>query len=154
MLQTLLADRFRLTTHTERRDLPVFVLAMVSTDETPGLQLRRSGFDCAPLASWAPPATVAPPISDSSEPCGAVFAAGRLTARQMTMGQLANGLSMLLGRPVLDRTGLQGRFDLDLDAQGRPTSDALQEQLGLNLDIQPMQVDVLVIDDVQLPTTP
>ncbi len=106
---------------------------------------------------------------------------GRLTGGGTTMPQLAQSLSQYTGRMVIDRTGLTGSFDYDLEfapdtaLRGRgpgggmpagpaaqatsptaPTGDpiftAVQEQLGLRLDAQRAPVDVLVIDSAEQPT--
>jgi uncharacterized protein (TIGR03435 family) len=81
------------------------------------------------------------------------------------MSQILQGLSPLVNRVVLDRTGLTGNFDLDLEwtpdagANALPTDSgpsiftALQEQLGLKLDSTKGPVDVLVIDGVKQPTS-
>jgi uncharacterized protein (TIGR03435 family) len=83
----------------------------------------------------------------------------------MTMGRFAERLTAALGRPVLDRTRLDGSFDLDLtytpdaaplDASNAPNAPslitALREQLGLRLESSRERVDVLVIDRVEAPT--
>jgi uncharacterized protein (TIGR03435 family) len=89
----------------------------------------------------------------------------------MTMDQISSGLWPQLGRVVVDRTGLPGSFDLDLDfapespaaastgaPDAPPQSDApsiftaVQEQLGLKLESTSGPVEVLVIDRVERPT--
>jgi uncharacterized protein (TIGR03435 family) len=94
-----------------------------------------------------------------------------MTGKGATMRQLALNLSPRLGRMVLDRTGLNGSFDLDLvwtpvapadaSANGVPTASvdvgpsiftALQEQLGLKVESTKGPVDVLVIDHIERPT--
>ena len=98
---------------------------------------------------------------------------GNLIAGGLTMSQLASNLSTLVGRVVVDRTGLSGGFDLDLrwtpdqlpqqrigtpevppiiDPNGASIFTALQEQLGLKLESTKGPVDVLVIDRVEQPT--
>jgi len=87
------------------------------------------------------------------------------------MAQLANSLSMPARRVVLDRTGLTGNFDVDLqwtpdqmpqtppgapelppiDPNGPSLFTAVQEQLGLKLDSQRGPVSVLVIDRAERP---
>ncbi len=121
MLRTLLMDRFKLAAHTERRELPVFALSMARSDRRLGTQLRTSGADCAPLTppqgrSLPPPPPPPPPRPDSSAPpapprdfadphgptrCGALFLRGYITARAMTMGQLAVALSGAIHQPVV-----------------------------------------------------
>ena len=80
-------------------------------------------------------------------------------ARGATLQQLARSLSQFLGRTVVDRTGLPGTFDIDLewapeetaDAKGPSIFTAVQEQLGLKLDAQRAAVEVLVVDGVERP---
>jgi uncharacterized protein (TIGR03435 family) len=83
----------------------------------------------------------------------------------VAMADFARNLSPATGRIVVDRTGLTGTYDLDLQftqdplgpGVGDPASDvpslfvALQEQLGLRLEAQRVPVDVLVIDSAQRP---
>jgi uncharacterized protein (TIGR03435 family) len=74
--------------------------------------------------------------------------------------RVANGLSQIVGRTVVDRTGLTGNwaFELTYSAEPSPDSDApslftaIQEQLGLKLEATTGPVDVLVVDRVQRPT--
>jgi uncharacterized protein (TIGR03435 family) len=81
------------------------------------------------------------------------------------MGQLAPLVSIVAGKPVVDRTGIIGLYDVELrfSPQAAPGSDltnpdapslftALEEQLGLKLDAQREIVDVLVIDRIDRPT--
>lgn len=88
------------------------------------------------------------------------------------MGQLTFGLAPLVGRFVIDRTGLMDNFDFDLswtpeqnapspagvpepaqpDSTGPSIFTALQEQLGLKLESTRGPVDILVIDSVERPT--
>jgi uncharacterized protein (TIGR03435 family) len=82
------------------------------------------------------------------------------------MAQLAPLISLAVGRPVVDRTGITGNYDIELrfnPATGAPGSEltnpdapslftALEEQLGLKLDAQREVVDVLVIDRIDRPT--
>jgi uncharacterized protein (TIGR03435 family) len=187
MMRALLAERFKLTVHNELKELPIYALVVANRDGKLGSQLQRSGADCVPMRP--PPGGTLPPLPsaaagpprppDPNGPprCGAMFGPARITAREMTMTQLANGLTMLVRRVVIDRTGLSGGFDLDVDftpdqmppagqaqvppgAPPLPSIDpngpsiftALQEQLGLKLDPRRGPVDVLVIDRVEHPT--
>jgi uncharacterized protein (TIGR03435 family) len=85
---------------------------------------------------------------------------GHLSAKQMPMSQLVEILGSQLDRPVLDRTGIRGVFDVTLDwAPENPQSTALetkpslpvalQEQLGLKLETQKGRVEVLVVDHAE-----
>ena len=97
------------------------------------------------------------------------FGRGMMEASSSTMAELAEALSHVLHRPVVDKTGISGQFRYHLtfapeDASASeiggppPASDspsifgALQEQLGLKLDSAKGPVEVLVIDHVERPT--
>jgi uncharacterized protein (TIGR03435 family) len=180
MLRTLLADRFRLSVHTESRELSVF--ALVIGRDTVGAQLRRSGSQCAPPvapAGWPPPPPPPPPIAGGPRPltpilggrCATMLLPGYISAREMTMPMLAARLAQIVRRPVIDRTGLTGMFDLDLayateyPAAGPgppnglppPSLDApsiftaVREQLGLRLESTRSPLDVLVVDHAEKP---
>jgi uncharacterized protein (TIGR03435 family) len=86
-----------------------------------------------------------------------------MTMRELTMATFAQRLTGRLGRLVLDRTGLQGFFDIDLTyvAESQALSNtgdtptlvtAVREQLGLRLESTRASVDVLVVDRVEPPT--
>jgi uncharacterized protein (TIGR03435 family) len=185
MLRTLLVDRFGLVSHREMRDLPIYVLTIARTDGRLGTDLRRSGTDCAPIrlprgvpAPPPPPPSVGvPPSSGPRDPndiagtCPSVGFPGQISYRNITMLQLGNLLGLFSGRPVADRTGMDGTFDVDLvftpdqpsGAPGGPappaaSSDApsiftaVQEQLGLKLEASRGPVDVLVIEHIERPT--
>jgi uncharacterized protein (TIGR03435 family) len=179
-MQSLLADRFKLAVHFETRQLPVFAMVLVKPGKT-GPQLRpySDGPPCDLVASPPVSGAAPPPAQDPGWflPCGdigAMFAAGRvhIGARNMTMGQIAISLPVAsvgaLDRPVLDKTGLSGNFDLKLeftpelsgpsrtnfqpDASGPTFLEALRDQLGLKLDSQTGPVEVIVLDHVEEPS--
>ena len=82
---------------------------------------------------------------------------GKETARAVTMALLAQNLAGPAGRVVLDRTGLSGAFDVDLEwtpaqADGISIFTAVQDQLGLKLEATTGPLDVLVIDRAEPPT--
>ena len=91
--------------------------------------------------------------------CGLGFNPGILTGGSIGLGPLAQRLSPIVGRVVVDRTGLTGKFDFELKWAQDPAADtagpsiftALQEQLGLKLESTRGPVDVLVIDHVERP---
>jgi uncharacterized protein (TIGR03435 family) len=161
MLQSLLAERFALTTHREIRDISIFVLERARRDGSLGAGLRPT--TCPELAiDFSGPRRCAN-ISNGS---------GSLTIRGMPFNQFTPYLAPYLNRVVVDRTGLDGRYDIDLSWTPEPraqasgavpdasTSDpsavsiftALQEQLGLKLDSTKGKVEVLVIDTLAHPT--
>ena len=164
MMRNLLADRFKLVVHRESREMPVYALVAAKADKTLGPQMRRVDVDCAAEAARAMAARRggAPPPSDKPDAmptCGMRMRPGNVMARGTTLQQLTRNLSQFVGRAVVDRTGLDGAFDIDLqwspeqtaDASGPSIFTAVQEQLGLKLDSQRIPVDVLVIDRVERP---
>jgi len=91
--------------------------------------------------------------------CGNQRVPGKLTAGSLLMTQLADTLESLLQQVVVDRTGLDGRFNVDLTWAPDPTTDAgpslftaVQEQLGLKLEATKAPVDVLVVDRLEKPS--
>jgi uncharacterized protein (TIGR03435 family) len=171
MLKSLLADRFRLSTHRETKQTPIYELVLARRDGKLGPGLRHASETCA---SWiASGGRGAPPPSPSDQPpCFRQSVAPSLIRwTAMSLSHLADMLSPRLQRPVQDRTGLSGYFDLELqwqpepaaadqtggalpDLAGFPTtiSTALQEQLGLKLQPGKAPLDVLVIDRIERPS--
>jgi len=162
MLRALLVDRFKLASHIESRELPVYVLVMARTDRRLGPHLSATTAECAPPADGRGAA-----LASGPSPCSYGSAPGRFTGRTITMFQFANALAGQVSRTVIDRTGLTGNFDIDLtwtpdrragadepaaDPNGASIFTATVEQLGLKLDSARGPVDVLVIDHVERPT--
>jgi uncharacterized protein (TIGR03435 family) len=156
MMQSLLADRFKLAIHFETREVPVFALVLAKPGNT-GPQLRPHSGD--------PPCSTASPCDrfDSLPNPPGQFKIG---ARNVTMGFIANVLATSeLGRPILDQTNLAGHFDFTLewtpnipaspdfmpDQSGPTYIEALKEQLGLKLESTRGPVQVPVIDKVERP---
>jgi uncharacterized protein (TIGR03435 family) len=179
MIRTLLAQRFGVVAHTETRELPVYVMRIAGEDGKLGPQLRPSGPECrdvtvppnvpAPPAPPPPPPPAPPPLPLGGPParCLTLFVtmatASHMSTRELTMDTFARRLTGLLGRLVLDRTGLDGFFDIDLtytsESQALSGSGdtptivtAVREQLGLRLEATRAPVDVLVVDRVEPPT--
>jgi uncharacterized protein (TIGR03435 family) len=163
MMRTLLADRFKLVLHTEPRTVAGFALVRARPTGSLGPQLRAHPEPCptevAPARSTDPFANL--------PPCGRAGGTDRLirmSAQPLT--ELAFHLSRRLGRPVVDRTGLAGPYDVRLEWTARssaslatsPDDDglsvftALQEQLGLKLQSERVDTEHLVIDRVERPT--
>jgi len=166
MLQALLRERFQLSVHTEPRDLSLYTLVLDRRNRTLGPRVHASTVNCAAqLASGAPPP---PPENGKVPPCAIENRGGRqLIANGVTMAQLANLLSFPTHATVVDRTGLTGAFDVELEwtpdqpplgaEGGTPAPDAVsiftavKEQLGLKLEAQKGAVDVIVIDHIEKP---
>jgi uncharacterized protein (TIGR03435 family) len=144
MLRTLLADRFQLKVHREKREGPVYALVV-----------DKKGPKLTPSTA-----------SDSTFSAGGGARAVRLTFQKQTMEYLALQLSNSggLGREVLDKTGLTGSYDFQLNwaagQDGNPPPDsnepglftALEEQLGLKLEPQKGLVELLIIDHAEKPS--
>jgi uncharacterized protein (TIGR03435 family) len=153
MLQTLLAERFHLTVHRETRDLPVFTLA---------------------IAKNGPKLTAAKDPEDGGGSFGPWKGNPRWQATNQTMRGLAEFLSPFLERPVVNLTGLNGTYDFALywaaeypmvrvapKAPGtEEVSDpaltifqAVQDQLGLELEPRNAPIEILVVDHAEkIPT--
>ncbi|MGH9140147.1 MAG: TIGR03435 family protein [Vicinamibacterales bacterium] len=181
MMRALLAERFKLAVHNETKDSPIYALVLARSDGKLGSGLRKSNVDCAAVfaAARARGGAMPPPGPPPGErmPCGMRVGPGNLSGGGALMPQFANTLGMFAGRIVLDRTGLQGAYDVDLtwtpdqmpqrppgapdqpvqfngasiDPNGPSLFTAVQEQLGLKLDSQRGPVDILVIDRAEKP---
>jgi uncharacterized protein (TIGR03435 family) len=158
MLQKLLAERFRFSFHWDKKEAPVYVLTVSKN----GSKLTASTSDPKRPPNLAMPAR------------------GRFRGRNATTADLANNLMSLLDRPVIDRTGISGHYDIALNwtvddfqasriLSGIPAPGdskefsnstiefpdlftALQEQLGLKLESTKGLVDVMVIDRIERPS--
>jgi uncharacterized protein (TIGR03435 family) len=145
LLRALLEDRFRLKAHRETRTLPRYALVLARKDGRLGPRLRRSSADCTVDLSA----------------CATTARQGRYSSGGTPLSSLSNYLaSSVVQQVVVDRTGLEGRFAIDLEwtPDQTPSSDqpsiftALHEQLGLKLESERGPVDVVVIDSVERPT--
>jgi uncharacterized protein (TIGR03435 family) len=174
MLRTLLADRFTLVMRKETKELPIFELVVARQDGRLGPQLRPAAVDCAARAVAARGGT--PPAPPSGPPgpgsCGITMNPVRVGGGGVTLAMLANLLEGPAQRLVIDRTGLTGNWDLEvnytpdrsqlppgvaawpssIDWNGPSLFTAIEEQLGLKLRPARGPVEVLVIDSVQQPT--
>jgi len=158
MLRTLLADRFKLVVHKELKESPVYALTLARRDGRLGSRLKPSDAECRPPDS-APSA----PSPQTGPRCGFKLGNGVLSGQGATMARFASELSFV-GRQVIDRTGLTGPFDVDLewtpDSPGAaPTPDAgasiftaIHEQLGLKLEPSTAPLEVIVIDSAERPS--
>jgi len=142
LVQSLLEDRFRLKLHRETRQQPMYALVVARQDGVRGPRFRPTTTDC--LKEFAQ--------------CRIEQTAGHYTGVGVSIPTLLIFLSNTVERVVVDRTGLQGSFDVDIEWSSEQSSDkpsiftAVQEQLGLRLDSQRGPVDVVVIDHVERPT--
>ena len=154
MLRTLLTDRFKLSVHNELRDLPVYELQLDRRDGGLGPRMKKVDVDCVAQRT----ARVPPP--GNGGPCGGfrVMEQGHIIGHAVTVAVLGQFLELPVSRNVLDRTGLRGTFDVELqyappnDTNGVSVFTAVREQLGLKLESTKAPVDVLVIDRAEKPT--
>jgi uncharacterized protein (TIGR03435 family) len=177
MLQSLLADRFKLTLHHDTKELPIYALVVAKN----GPKLQESAHesvdtpdDKVPLGPPGPP--------NGPQPRHSVrMGRGELSIDAENLDMFADVLSRQreVGRLVVNQTGLKGNYDFTLkwtpdasqgqmlslpgggppgdaapppDASGPTIFTALQEQLGLKLESQKGPVDTIVIDHVERPS--
>ncbi len=145
MLRTLLAERFQLVIHRETKTEPGYALVLAKT----GLKMKEMENQGGTSSSMGP---------------------GKWTASRIAMEMVAVQLSSIIGRPVIDHTGVKGVFELKLqwipDDNPKPGDDpqsldkpagpslftALQEQLGLKLEGDKVPVEHIIIDHAERPT--
>lgn len=159
MLRTLLAERFKLVTHTETREASVFALVLARRDGRLGAGLREATLDC--VAAEAAGRIIPTPQPGQQPQCESEISDG-IKGRGQPLSSLARMLSVFLQRRVEDRTGLTGGFDFDLRFEAAatgPTVDAasnvitaLQEQLGLRLESIRAPMEFVVIDSIEAPS--
>lgn len=175
MLQAMLADRFQLVVHLETKELPVYALVLARKDGKlgPNLTEAKEGV-CATPDPTQPPRRPEPGQAPVRY-CGQQMMSPRsLTAVAAPLSGIIPMLARMLGRTVIDKTGLTGKYDISVewapdesqtamlppdaprpapsDAAGPSIFTALQEQLGLKLESQKGPVEMLVIDRAEKPT--
>ena len=163
MLQKVLADRFHLQAHRETRNRLIYALV-----------IAKGGIKMKEASAAGTPTNVSKPPEGGFAHGVTIFSTGpgELTGHAATMADLAlslsNGNARSLGRLVVDRTGLSGKYDFTLqlpiaqpggDTQGDVSQPdpgvlftALQEQLGLKLQPATAPTEYLVIDHIERPT--
>jgi uncharacterized protein (TIGR03435 family) len=177
MLQALLADRLKLTTHKETKELPVYELVVAKN----GSKLKEA--EPGEMPSDAPKGPDGRPAGPGTMQMSFGPSGMSVTGHAAPIANLVSTLSANLGRPVVDKTGLAGNYDFTLqwmpdqmqmkmDAaaagpgmgpgpagpsassdSGAPTlRTALQEQLGLKLEAGKGPVEIIVIDHVERPS--
>jgi len=170
MLQALLADRLKLVARLEKREVSVLALMLARNDRKLGKNLVESKGCVAPGSAAA---KEAPPAGAETRICGPRTGGfGRVILVGTPIPQFTSLLALALGSTVVDKTGLTGSYDIDLTyTPERPLPEgvnlpgppphpngpsiytALREQLGLKLESQKVQEEVLVIDHVERETS-
>ena len=170
MMKRLLSDRFAMRAATEQREIEVQALTLLRSDGRLGSAFRPSSVDCEAVA--AARAKGESPKGPGGRPLCIALSDEQASGLVRVSGGgavVAHLIAMIQGavrEPIVDRTGLTGRYDLDLefnpelgglgpaspDAPGSSVSTALQEQLGLRLQQQKALMTVLVVERVEMPT--
>jgi uncharacterized protein (TIGR03435 family) len=157
MLLAMLQDRFKLQAHKETPTLPIFDLVV----DKGGPKFTES---------TATPPTPGEPFDPNSKVRHAgsmMMGAGRLSVTGVPMQSLSNQLAYSVGKTVVDKTGLTGKYDFELrwTPEGKTNSTdngtdeapadiftALREQLGLKLVPSKGPVETLVVDHIEKPS--
>jgi len=171
MLQALLAERFNLTVRRETKELPIYTLVIAKNG--PKLQESKPD-DGAPVGTRGPGGR-------RGRGLGMMGLGGPVIAQSVAIPNLVRLLSMVLGRPVLDKTGLTGKYDFTLkwtpdesqgganagapgglpngqpaipaeDPSGASLFTAIQEQLGLKLESGKGPVEIIMIERAERPS--
>jgi uncharacterized protein (TIGR03435 family) len=163
MLQSLLAERFKLTVHRENKEMPIYELVVSKN----GPKLKEAAdLDCINTQkchNWGP---------------GNPTMQGGFPGKSVDMDDLVDILALWVDRPIVNKTGIQGIFDIRIQFNPRPGGQAvarsdeanhevanadpaslptlftaLEEQLGLKLESRKGVVETIVIDHVERPTS-
>ena len=177
MMRSLLAERFKLAIDYEDREMPVFAFVLAKSGRT-GPQLRQH--DESAACPTEQPTASTPPIVDGLPVfCNGIYPLPpsvpgryRFGGRNVTIGFIADTFSggTNLGRPMIDQTGLGGRFDFSIewvrerrgpmppgadpesDLAGPSFEEALREQLGIKLQSEKDPVSVPILKHVERPS--
>ncbi len=143
MLQALLADRFSLKVHRESKEGNVYALTVAKG----GHKLTPPNGDDRRIGLYRNEPPTEPGVHYS------------LAGKRATLAMIANRLSQVLRRPVIDRTGIEGEFGFKVDYaiddnpdSGSPLLVAVQQQLGLKLEAAKGPVEMLVVDRAERPS--
>jgi bla regulator protein BlaR1 len=156
------ADRFALKTHEEMRELPVYLLVRARADGTLGSRLKPAQVDCTlrkPVAG-----TPGQPLPPELSQCGLRQRPGVISMSGFPVDAFVRVLSNLVGRVIVNRSGLEGNWEMNLEFAPELSSDspgsaidrpsifaALTEQLGLKLEASRAPVPVVAIDEIRRP---
>ncbi len=176
MVRQVLADRFKLRAHVEPRVIDVYALVVARQDGVLGPRLKPASKEClAELEAERRRRADNPgPIvigTGDKRPCGGTLSGlvngiTRIDGAR-TLDSLAFGIQAFMDKRVVNRTGLEGTYELDLefdyvamrslepsadvDRSGLQIFTAVHEQLGLKLERRRETLDVLVLDAVEPP---
>jgi uncharacterized protein (TIGR03435 family) len=172
MLRPLLEERFTLAVHREMREMDALLLVRVNSTRL-GPKITPTTLKCLGVGTTNAFAFDPDAAPNAKDRCGVMPSdgPGRIVANGIEMRGLANELPSQ-GRPIVDMTGLTGRYDVDLtftpevfsaaalerrgtaappgvDPNGPPLATALADQLGLKLEAKRAPIAVVVIDRIE-----
>lgn len=163
MMRALLAARFNFAAHTETREMPAYVLTFARPDRSLGRRMQPWDVNCRDV--WAGTTSATPSSVPGIPPCGGRAGGGLFAQSGVDMESFVRFLASNLEAAVVDRTGLEGNWEIHLQWNAGPTRfdgasadefgslfTSLEEQLGLKLVAQRMPVEVLVIDRIERPS--
>ncbi len=160
MLGNLLRDRFHLKFHIESKIRPVYALRVAKNGPRFKETARRAD-DATPSRVAGADAQGFPVLSPNYKGIGGLPAPGEMfwAGQDVSAAEIARFMQQPAGRPVVDETGLTGRYDFKVHFEwGRPTATpntsvsapsvfhAVEEQLGLKLEPSTAPLDQLIID--------
>jgi uncharacterized protein (TIGR03435 family) len=172
MLQPLLADRFKLAAHRDTREMNALVMVLANKDGRFGPKMKKTETACEAVGTAVTGFAIAGARGDKPA-CGFTpSGAGRIVGIGLDMRTIVGLIAPSQRMSIVDQTGLQGRYDIDVtytpepfsatalgqrggspppgvDPNGPSLFQALEEQLGLKLQPKKMPVPVLVIDHIE-----
>jgi uncharacterized protein (TIGR03435 family) len=151
MMQTLLAERFKLHMHTEKREVPIYALLV----EKGGIKLQKApNRDCSLRPS---------PCRWTSQ----IGPANGINGESMTLDALVDNLGDFADRNIVNKTGIQDRFDIHMPPYSRgaalpgtlvdgvpvdlnaPSIGTILHDVGLRLEPQTQVMDIYVVDHIE-----
>ncbi len=176
MLIPLLTESLKLSVHRETREMDAFALVLSNSDGRLGPNLKITAADCGNALGMTLQFNRVTPAASAGPACGiqSVEGPGRIIAIGVDIAAIA-ALIAPSQRPVVDRTGLSGRYDFNLtytpdaftaaslaarngtpmpgvDPNGPPLVTALEQQAGLRLQPVRAPIEVVVIDRIERPS--
>jgi uncharacterized protein (TIGR03435 family) len=166
MQKNLLQERFKLAFHWQPTEMSVYDLVIGKS----GLKMQESAADApSPEVDWSRvPGSTRGSDGYPVFPAGAQGLMGtnnhlRWRSSNVTMADIVKVLRRTVGSDVVDRTGLKGKYDIDMNWQQRPAEifeaappfegpdidKAIQDRLGLKLESKKGTVEVMVVDRIE-----
>lgn len=167
MLRSLLVQRFGFRSHWAEKEVNAYDLVLARTDGKLGDGLRRVDVDCDARAAAARAGQQLDPLPSSANglaPCFIRAMDGAMLSGGYPLKGIAEQMEHLAQRPVVDRTGLEGFYEVTLkyrsgppEAESKPSDlpilfTAIQEQLGLKLQNSRAPISTIIIDWIDQPS--